>query len=155
MYMYLFKYTNARTHMYNHVYIYIHISSKHTIWLDQYRRFTTCFPFAQRKKTGLGVKERSFFQRGHQQIVGGASIFPLMKQPFLWILVGGLEPATNRDLMGFYRDLYVTIINGMMVCRDPIDTPWHTQKKKSLNEFDQWIYLLIMKLKMDLSRCPT
>jgi len=46
-----------------------------------------------------------------------------MKQPFLWILVGGLEPATNRDLMGFYRDLYVTIINGMMVYRDPIDTP--------------------------------
>ena len=57
--------------------------------------------------------------------------------------------------MGFYRDLYVTIINGMMVYRDPIDTPWHTQKKKSMNEFDQWIYLLIMKLKMDLSRCPT
>ena len=29
------------------------------------------------------------------------------------LLVGGLDPATNRDLMGFNRDLYITIVNGI------------------------------------------
>ena len=45
--------------------------------------------------------------------------------PASYSMVGGLEPATNRDLMGFHRDfigilkgfiyIYITIINGVSV----------------------------------------
>ena len=41
------------------------------------------------------------------------SMSDVVAPPEEWWLVGGFEPATNRDLMGFNRDLYITIINGI------------------------------------------